>query len=52
MGWKKPMKLQRNYNATPAPKKTSKEEMDKMLKEYFARGGVIQKIPEGKRTKK
>lgn len=52
MGWKKPPPLARNYDATPTPKKTSKEEMDKMLKEFFAKGGVIQKIPEGKRTKK
>tara|TARA_X000000950_G_C13896696_1_gene653148 strand:+ start:2659 stop:2817 length:159 start_codon:yes stop_codon:yes gene_type:complete len=52
MGWKKPIGLQRNYVATAPDKKTSKEDMDRMMKEFFAKGGVIQKIPEGKKTKK
>ena len=52
MGWKKPPKLVRNYSSlTPKPK-TAQEDMDRMLKEFFARGGVIQKIPAGKTTKK
>lgn len=53
-GWAKYKKiaLNRNYDATKPEQKTSKEEMDRMLKEFFARGGVIQKIPAGKTTKK
>jgi hypothetical protein len=51
-GWKKPPKLERHYDATTPKQKTSKEEMDRMLKEFFAKGGVIQKIPAGKTTKK
>lgn len=52
MANKKFIPLSRNYDATAPEKKTSKEEMDRMLKKFFARGGVIQKIPEGKTTKK
>lgn len=45
MAHKKLIPINRNYNATPSKPKTSKEEMDRMLKEFFARGGVIQRLP-------
>lgn len=37
--------LNRHYSSETIKPKTSKEEMDRMLKEFFARGGVIQKLP-------
>lgn len=52
MAHKKLIPINRNYEATAPSKKTPKEEMDRMLKEFFAKGGVIQKIPEGKKTKR
>ena len=37
--------INRNYNTDKEEKKTTQEERDRMLKEFLAKGGKIQKIP-------
>tara|TARA_Y100001937_G_C6981828_1_gene268044 strand:- start:368 stop:553 length:186 start_codon:yes stop_codon:yes gene_type:complete len=40
----------KSYSANPSDKKTAKEDMDRMMKEFLAKGGKVQKIPAGERT--
>jgi len=37
--------INKNYSADKEEKKTTQEERDRMLKEFLAKGGKIQKIP-------
>ena len=37
----------KSYSANPSDKKTAKEDMDRMMKEFLAKGGKVQKIPAG-----
>ena len=37
--------INRNYNTDKEQKKSTQEERDRMMKEFLAKGGKIQKIP-------
>jgi len=37
--------INKNYSTDKEEKKTTQEERDRMLKEFLAKGGKIQKIP-------
>jgi len=37
--------INRNYNSGKEEKKTSQEERDRLMKEFLAKGGKIEKIP-------
>ena len=37
--------INRNYNTGKEEKKSTQEERDRMMKEFLAKGGKIQKIP-------
>ena len=40
----------KSYSASTSDSKTTKEEMDRMMKEFLAKGGKVQKLPAGERT--
>jgi hypothetical protein len=44
-----PIDIQRNYDAVtdPAGAKKRQEELDQLLKEFLAKGGKIERIPNG-----
>ena len=37
--------IKRHYNSDKEEKKTTQEERDRLMKEFLAKGGKVQKIP-------
>jgi|TARA_R100001530_G_scaffold116438_1_gene83510 hypothetical protein len=45
MGWKKPIQINKNYSTSEPNSTMSQEQQDKLINEFLAKGGKIQKIP-------